>query len=480
MNGVNRNAISLLAIISTLTIFAGLFISHVTIFTSFIALFSLIIAIVCFVNTELALYILIVAMLLGPQFVAGGSSELAAIRGRELTLRVDDLLLLVIGASWFAKTAIKKELGLFLKTPLNKPIAYYFIACIVSTVLGSMFGRVKPAAGFFFVMKYFEYFIIYFMAVNHLRGKKQVERFVLTMLGVCFIVCMIGLFQIPSGVRVSAPFEGMEGEPNTLGGYLVLILSLVLGLLLTRGLPRFKYFLYILCVMIVIVLAATLSRSSWLSLIPMFLILIYFSKRKLTIIIPLLIVILLSPVVLPKTVIDRALFTFTQPRETGQLQVGNIKIDTSTSARLQTWKTVLFKDWLKHIVLGHGITGYGFVDAQYPRVLAETGILGFFTFLLLMVAIFRNSLFAYRHTSDPLFAGISLGHLTGFFALIVHGIGANTFIIVRIMEPFWFLTAIVIMIPSIDSSEPKTPHIGIMKSAPEKYVRRYFQHGHLD
>jgi hypothetical protein len=45
--------------------------------------------------------------------------------------------------------------------------------------------------------------------------------------------------------------------------------------------------------------------------------------------------------------------------------------------------------------------------------------------------------------------GISTGFLAGFFAMLTHAVGANTFIIVRIMEPFWFLTAIVIMIPQI-------------------------------
>lgn len=450
MNEVNKNVVFLVALVSTLTVIGGLFIAQVTVHTSFFSILGLMIAIVCFVNTEIALYILIVAMLLGPQFVAGGDAELAAARGRGLTLRMDDFLLLVIGASWFAKTAIKKELGLFLRTPLNRPIAYYFIACVVSTLLGVMMGRVKPAAGIFFVMKYFEYFIIYFMAVNHLKEKKQIERFVLTMLLVCFIVCIIGLLQIPSGIRVSAPFEGKEGEPNTLGGYLVLMLSLVLGLLLTRGLPRFKSFLYFLVPMIVIVLAATLSRSSWLSLIPMVLALFYFSKRKVAVIIPLLMILIVSPLILPKTVLDRALYTFTQPTEAGQMKIGNVKIDTSTSARLQTWQNVLFRDWPNHIFLGYGITGYTFVDAQYPRVLAETGILGFVTFTLLLFTIFRSSVVAYRSTSDPFLAGVSLGHLTGFFALIVHAIGANTFIIVRIMEPFWFLTAMVVMIPSID------------------------------
>ena len=454
MNEVNKNAIFLVAIISTLTILAGMFISQVTIYTSFIALAALIVAIICFVNTEIALYILIIAMLLGPQFVVGGGAETVAIRGRALTLRIDDLLLIVIGASWFAKTSIKKELGLFLKTPLNRPIAYYFIACLVSTILGVMMDRVKPTLGFFFILKYFEYFIVYFMAVNHLQEKKQIERFVLTLLLVCFIVCVIGMLQIPSGVRVSAPFEGTEGEPNTLGGYLVLMLSITLGLLLTRGLKKFRLFFYVLVTFILITLAATLSRSSWISLIPMLLTLFYFSKRKMFIMITLLLLLVASPILLPKSVLERAFFTIGQPKEAGQIQIGNVRIDTSTSARIESWKKVLFKDFYKNAILGYGVTGYTFVDAQYPRVLLETGILGLITFLLLIRAIFKNAVYAYRNTKDdPSFNGLALGYLAGLMAMLVHAIGTNTFIIVRIMEPFWFLTAMIIMIPSIEKGQ---------------------------
>jgi hypothetical protein len=39
--------------------------------------------------------------------------------------------------------------------------------------------------------------------------------------------------------------------------------------------------------------------------------------------------------------------------------------------------------------------------------------------------------------------------------MLVHSIGTNIFVIVRIMEPFWFLTAIIIMIPTIEAGEVK-------------------------
>jgi len=194
-------------------------------------------------NPAIGLYILIGAMLLGPQFGAGDVIG-EGVRGRGITLRLDDFLLVIIGFSWFLSTALNKEAGLFLKTPVNRYIAYYFIACLVSTLIGYMMGRVKGLAGIFFVLKYFEYYVVFFMAVNYLKGKKQMERLIGAMFAVCLVVCLIAIYQIPSGVRVSAPFEGETGEPNTLGGYLVLMLSVALGLLFHNyGTAKMKLFL---------------------------------------------------------------------------------------------------------------------------------------------------------------------------------------------------------------------------------------------
>jgi O-antigen ligase len=435
-----------------LTFIGGMLLTKISIGIAFAVIGGMLLSVVCFMNPELGLYILICAMLLGPQFGLGEATG-ESVRGRGVTLRLDDFLLLIIGFSWFLSTAINKERGLFLKTPLNRYIAYYFLACLVSTLIGYIMGRVKGMAGFFFLLKFFEYYIVYFMAVNYLKEKKQMERLVFTMLIVCFIVCIIAIIQIPSGARVSAPFEGATGEPNTLGGYLVLMLSLVLGLLANSyGSRKQKFFFGGLVFLILITLAATLSRSSWVALGPMLVTLIWFSKRKMVIIIPFICLVLLSTFLMPSGVKERAMFTFSQPIEKGQVKLGDVHIDTSTSERLNAWKTVLTRDFIRQPLLGYGITGYIFLDAQYPRVLAEGGLIGLFLFITLLIAIYKNARQTRRwYGEDPFYLGVSTGFLAGFFAMIVHAIGANTFIIVRIMEPFWFLTAIVIMIPRIES-----------------------------
>jgi O-antigen ligase len=270
---------------------------------------------------------------------------------------------------------------------------------------------------------------------------------------VCFLSCVIGLLQVTGDGRVFSPFESRGGEPNTFGGYLLLMLSMCLGLLITQGSIRYKTWIIALAVLICITLAATLSRSSWLGLFPMLAVLLYLCKKKLIVIAPLVLILVVSPFVMPKSVKERALYTFTQKETEGQIKVGDVRFDTSTSARLNAWHEILTVDLKNHPLLGYGVTGYGFVDAQYPRVLIESGILGLISFLFLMVMMLKSALRVFRQTTDPLYEGISLGYLIGMAGLLTHGIGANTFIIVRIMDPFWFMTAMVVMMPTIEKLE---------------------------
>lgn len=406
--------------------------------------------VISFISTEIALFVLIFSMLLSPEFVVGvtGSASL----GRGITLRLDDFLLVIIGFSWLAKMAIIKDLGLFLRTPLNKPIALYILICLVSTLFGALFGRVDLKTGFFYVLKYFEYMIVYFIVANHLESSKQVPRYLWAMLITCAIVSIIGIAQIPGGHRVSAPFEGQVGEPNTLGGYLVFMLSIVTGLFLTTPSLRNQLIYGSLAVLFIIPLLYTQSRSSYLAAVPAMLTFLLLSEKKQWVLGAILALAIALPLVAPEAVKDRVMYTFTQgQRQKDVVVVGGMRLDTSTSARLVSWREAA-KDWIKHPFLGYGVTGYRFLDAQYFRVILETGFLGIFSFLLLLSSIFKQTSHSFRSSESPFQRGLCMGFMAGFVGLVTHAIGANTFIIVRIMEPFWFVTVMVVMIPELDKS----------------------------
>ncbi|MBI4589349.1 MAG: hypothetical protein HY725_10960 [Candidatus Rokubacteria bacterium] len=420
-------------------------------------IFAVVIAAVA--SNQLALYLLVFSMLLGPEVLAGELGR-GALLGRGLTFRLDDVLISIIGLAWLAKTALYRELGLFLRTPLNRPLAAYAFAAALATGLGMIAGRVTVLGGFLFVLKYIEYFVIYFIVVNNLRERRQFERFLLALLATAAVTSVIGILQIPGGERVSAPFEGRGAEPNTFGGYLVLMLALVAGLYLTSASLRRKFLLALLAVLIVVPLVFTLSRASYLALIPLAGALFAWSDRKRFLAGLLAFGAVFLPLVAPQPVLDRIAFVVSQPWQRRQIEVAGIRLDTSTSDRFRSWGAAAL-EWPTAPLFGHGVTGYRLLDAQYPRVLLEMGLVGLLAFLWLQISLFRQVRAILRATQDRLFKGVALGFLAGYIALIGHSIGANTFIIVRIMEPFWFLAGMVVMIPRLEAAPaPPAPAAG--------------------
>jgi len=223
----------------------------------------------------------------------------------------------------------------------------------------------------------------------------------------------------------------------------VLMFSLVLGIFLHTPDRKRKIQLLGLMGVIFVPFIFTESRSSYLSFVAAMGLFIFYSERKRLLIGATLLSLFLAPVLLPQNVISRIMYTFNQAEESGQLQVGGVKLDTSTSERLKSWQNVLTKRFPQHPILGVGVTGGGFLDAQYPRILLETGIVGLLLFLWLMRRIWVLLRQCYGEIRDPVFRGVALGAICGFGGLIVHGIGANTFIIVRIMEPLMIVLGLL-------------------------------------
>ncbi len=407
---------------------------------------AIVVCVVTFLKPEYSLYLLVFSMLLSPEF-GQRSTE-----GAGVTLRVDDFLIALIGLSWIARTALVKELGIFRKTVLNKPIFIYLFACVVATGLGVLMGNVKLKSGFFFVLKYFEYYVVYFMVVNHIKNRKQIQVLIVCMLITCVIVDIVAIAQIPGGKRLSAPFEGEMGEPNTLGGYLVLMITLSIALWASIKSRKVKFLLLIVIGFSIVPFLFSLSRGSYLAMIPAYFALIALSKKRGLLIMALMLIIAVGPFVIPKKVVNRVMHTFSQRQQQGQTQVGKVKVDTSTSIRLRSWSRG-FKATMERPIFGFGVTGWYFIDNQFTKVLVETGFFGLCAFLYLLFSIFKEGLKVLRLSDDNFFNGITIGFLAGLVGIIVHSIGANSFIIVRIMEPFWLLAGIVMMIPAVLASE---------------------------
>ena len=412
---------------------------------------ALAVFLIVFVRIEFGLYLVIFSMLLSPQLGTGG----AVAEGRRIVIRSEGILLLVVAFSWLAKTAVNKEIGLTLKTPLNRPILAYVAATAIATLVGYMTGTVAGYGGAFYVLKYIEYFVVYYMVVNNLVDRRQAWRLVTAAFLTAVIVSLIGLTQIPSGQRVSAPFEGKAGEPNTFGGYLLLLIAMAGGIALETARLKTRVIYLGLAGLMSVPFMFTLSRTSYVGAIPAVAAMAVLSSRRRLMIGGLVAMLVASPLVmtfLPDSVMKRVFYTFEPERGQPTVRVGAVGLDPSTSARLISVKQA-FEGFTNRPILGYGVTGFAFMDQQFARTLVETGIVGLATFLALVWALLKAGVTSYRTLTVPEERGLALGFVAGTVGLLGHALGANTFIIVRIMEPFWFFAAVVVALPSLAQAE---------------------------
>jgi len=438
-------AIIIIAAIFVLGIFLGQIVTGFSYKITLALILSALIFTITLVNTDAGLAVLIFSMLLSPEITLG------QVPGRDIVIRFDDFLLIVITFAWLAKTAINKGLALFVKTPLNKAIGVYILVCLVSTLRGAALGYVNPAKGLFYILRYVEYFLLYILVVNHIHSRKQIKFFLNAFFITCALVSIYGILQIPTGVRVSAPFEGEVGEPNTFGGYLLLILCIAIGIFLQNVPQRLKLILAGLCVLIIFPFLYTLSRASYLAIIFSFLAFVILSKRRFVLVTAMVAIIILGLSIKPEVVFSRVEYTF-QKKHEALAKIGNIYFDASSSARIFSWQDS-FQEWKKNPILGRGVTGYRFIDGQYIRTLPELGIIGFVALLWLLWSIFKHSLIVHKKMDDEFYKGLTLGFIAGFMGLIIHALTANTFIVIRIMEPFWFIAGIIMVLPAFMEKE---------------------------
>lgn len=420
-------------------------------------------ALFAFFSPRLSLVLLVFSMLLSPEL------NLAALSGtgRNVVARYDDILLLIIFLSWFAKTTILKDKPLVSRSPVQNPILLYTAVCILSTASGVIGGRIRWEAAIFYILKYVEYFLLYFMAYNIIESKEEVRRYLKAGAVVAAIVTVYAVwyyFNAGPGARASTPFEAPlgnpeESEPASLGGYYLLVFGLLFGAISELPFRNFVWSFAALATMLPAFIL-TLSRSSYIGLVFSGAAAIFLSRqRRLFLIIAAVVGVLavsFSPFLseraggrVKETYGSQATTVFNTP-------VGEIRLEESAALRVRSWQRSIFY-WLpKNVLIGNGVTGVGLSDAQLPLVLAETGVIGLVFWLWMIAVCFRVSWRLYRASADPFVRALSLGYVTGLIGLLWQSIGVNTFIIVRIMEPFWFLTAIIMRLSQLEGEGGKT------------------------
>lgn len=388
-----------------------------------------------------ALYLIPYAFSLSPEIAVGETAK------REITIRIEDLLMVVLllRVAFDFVTSKSFPMERLRKNQFFLPMFLYSMALIMATTLGVSQLMVSPAAGFFFVLKLIQFFLLFFIFLYYIRDEKDIKMILNGTLVTMAIVTLIGMMQIPGGERITMPFEGENPEPNTFGGYYVVLGSIVAGLYIHEPKGRKKTIYALLLAAAVMPFIYTMSRTSWgaagFSFIT-FLLLTKGLQRKVVIFMVALLMVMSLPL-MPGPVQERAQFWKADEGFEGTETIGRTKFDPSTSERITRYRTMV-DIFVQSPVLGRGMTGAGFIDGQYIRVINETGLVGVLAFFYLFYAILKYLLSSYRNREDPFARSLSLGLFCTTIGLLVHGLGASTFLLVRVVEPYMMFLALLV------------------------------------
>jgi O-antigen ligase len=389
--------------------------------------------VLAFVDIRAGFIVIILATLLSPEITIPTRFL------RDVSLRLEDFLLIVVFFAWLGRLAIKAEYRFIKTSPIDLPILLILIINFISTARGILLKELETTTAIFYNLKVIEFTAIYFILANSLRTSKEVKFFLAFILITAGIVALYGLPQVPqteifTAQRLTAPFEG-KPEPNTLGAYLMIILGISICLWLFMEKSGLKFWFGMFILLIFIPLLFTLSRGAYAATLGMLFLIAILSKRKWLLAL-LVIFLLLSPIILPRQIIERALYNFQDPRYWGFA-------DPSLADRINVYKKA-FNNLQSSPLLGHGVTGGGnILDSQYARILIETGLIGFILFWWLIVRMFKIGFRLYKNSLIGWIKGLGLAYIVVLFGLLIHSFGNITFYIVRIMEPFWVFTAFI-------------------------------------
>ncbi len=339
-------------------------------------------------------------------------------------------------------------------------MAVYLFATITS------FAPIKSAQ---ILAVYVFFMLFYFVIINTIKTKRQLFIILKVFALSALAVCLYGIAQYLFGWNVHQAWmdEQMFDDikmriystlenPNVLGEYILLALPVAVALIWTSKKTFSKFVFAGISAVLAVALILTFSRGCWLGFMASAAIFVTFTAGKIWGLA--LVALPIIPMILPESIINR----FTSIGDMG---------DSSTSYRVYIWlgTLLMLKDfWISGVGLGteaftqvYPFYSYNAIVAPHPhnlflQVLTETGVLGIFTFLLLLFIFFKKLIggFQYMGKGHPLsIVIVAMGSAVAGFLL--QGMFDNCFYNYRVFAIFWSFLAIGIACCQIAKNESR-------------------------
>ena len=397
--------------------------------------------------------VVLIALAIGlsPSFSIGEIST-----GRDLEIRLEDLLIVVLGIVWIAGLLRLRKTRLE-RPPLLIPILVWLGIGFFSLLTNWLFQNLIFQRSFFFFLKEVEFFAFYFYVFYHIKNIDVVRILIKTWILIGVIHASWILFQVITGLRItyyygSTLFIEPEGTfPG--GGFLLILFAFLLQFLL------YYYVRMNLSVWQKIAIAAAVvmptvgifssgSRTAFFGFLFALVITFFlylakqsnFRKAVLQSVWVLLIIgIAFGFLVMTSPTVERRLLQLEGITKEFNPQNPNVRGDT--------WKTQLTGAFERPLFLLFGfgksiIFTFGESHNQYVRNFIETGIVGSLIFLMLIFVVISKAWKEFLKGTDPLILALSAGVLVITSTMLFMSIVVDAFIVVKIAELYWFFIAL--------------------------------------
>ena len=426
----------------TLVLFAVGIISGVTAFAySTIALIGVSVVILILLNTNLGIFLTVIAAPLAPTMVCAGLVALTAL-------------------SFVIKLLMGKERLYTVTQPSLFIVGFLLVAGFSSL---TSFNIAKSVQSYFL---YLVFAFAYFLIVNNIKTKNQWYNLVVVFVLTGLLVGLYGVYQnfFVTVTDTSWIDEDMFEEiqtrvystfdnPNVLGQYLVMVIPVAFALMWSdKRLGAKAVYAGIVAVMMAC-LIFTWSRAAWVGILLAIGFYMVMKDRRWASL--LVVALLIMPFVLPESIISRI------------TSLGNMK-DSSTAYRFSVWISSLrmAKDyWMSGIGLGAGafervyqkyaLNGAGFALHShnfYIQLVVEMGILGIILFALIMISTYRKIISIKDKNSSNKNVALAMGGaLIGY---MFQGVAENLWYNYRMILLFWIYLGILHSGANLANSEP--------------------------
>lgn len=397
------------------------------------------------------------------------------IGSRTVNLRFDYIFLAILIGVWLMRKALTDPTQFRQEIDFKKPLIIFTVFQGISAIrILLTYGYIDAVL---FLIIWIEYLFIFFILTDVALPISKIKHLFYLMLIIANVAAIYGVVDHLStgGIRIASIFSGIKGSANVLGIYLVLfILFSICFALYFRG--SLRLLMIASALNLSVVLAFTLSRSSWVALAAGIFVIGILEKRSIF----LWALLALSSVALffPEIIVHRAesiIEVVSNPKvisaflemshRLGEYKAGAIEHLLGQSGfnvniigggmRYVAWIDAL-NLFERFPMLGSGIftiSHFGRVsttESLYLEVLSGTGILGSIAFLWFGVKLTQYAINAYRRVEAGFGRCFVSGYLATLVALGTASITGNVALSPKLLGVFWVLTGLLVKLRESD------------------------------